>query len=47
MYKMHTMGQQIADVLQQAQLTMENHNYEPKSGGGGGGGGEELSDKLV
>jgi len=28
------MVQQIADVLQQAQLTMENHNYEPKSGGG-------------
>ena len=39
---MHTMVQQIADVLQQAQLTMENHNYESKSGGG-----EELSDKLV
>ena len=42
MYKMHTMVQQIADVLQQAQLTMENHKYEPKSEGGreGGRGGE-------
>ena len=46
MYKMHTMVQQIADVLQQAQLTMENHKYEPKKWGKEGGG-EELLDKLV
>ena len=44
------MVQQIADVLQQAQLTMENQQLWAKKWGREGGregAGEELSNKLV